>query len=375
MTIDYYEALGVDRNAGGDDIKKAYRKLALKFHPDRNPGDNHAEEQFKAINEAYGCLSDPEKKANYDRFGSAEGPAGFGGGGFGGAGFGDVFEDIFEGFFGGGFAGRGASRAARGTDLRYDMEITLEEAAFGAEKEIAVPRWQRCESCEGSGARPGTSPVTCPTCQGHGQVRMQQGFFSIARTCTRCGGAGRTIEDPCPGCSGHGRTRRERTVSVKVPPGVDSGTRLKMTAEGELGSQGGPPGDLYIVIDVADHELFAREGDHLICDQRISFAQAAMGTELRIPTLEGKTAHLKIPGGTESHQLFRLRGKGVPNLRGQGRGDLLVRTIIQVPRKLSEEQKHLLQEFAAISGETTAPPSKGFVDRLEDRVRDFFTGE
>lgn len=377
--VDYYEALGIDRNSGDEAIKKAYRKLALKYHPDRNPGDKSAEESFKRINEAYACLSDPEKKANYDRYGSPEGLAGMGGFGAGAGfsgGFGDVFEDLFGEMFGAFSGARRGPRPARGADLRYDLEVSLEEAAFGAEREIKVPRWHRCDECDGSGARHGTAPKACATCGGRGEIRMQQGFFSIARTCTKCGGAGSVITDPCPECRGQGRVRRERTVSVKLPAGVDSGTRLKMTAEGELGASGGPPGDLYIVIEVKDHKVFAREGDHIICDQPITFTQAALGAELGIPTLEGgKKVKLRVPPGTRSHQLFRLKGKGITNLHGQGRGDQIVRVVIQVPRKLSEKQKSLLREFADLTGEPSYEPTRSFVDRIEDKVRDFFSGE
>lgn len=373
MTTDYYEALGVDRNSNDAEIKKAYRKLALKHHPDRNPGNNDAEERFKKINEAYSCLSDPQKRENYDRFGSAEGP---GAAGFGGGGFADVFEDLFGGVFGG-FAGAGAggrTRPAKGSDLRYDMDITLEEAVLGVEKKIKVPRRHRCDKCEGSGSKPGKEASTCSTCEGRGEVRMQQGFFSIARTCGRCGGKGTIITDPCPACRGAGRVQRERTVSVKIPAGVDSGTRLKMTAEGELGAHGGPPGDLYIIIDVMEHDLFSREGNHLIYSQPITFTQAALGAEIHVPILDGNKVSLKIPAGTESHKLFRLRGKGVPSLRGHGRGDQIVQVVIQVPRKLSEKQKSILKEFAEVSGDVTEE-SKGLVEKIEDKVRHLFGNE
>jgi len=371
-TIDYYETLGVERTASDVEIKTAFRKLALKYHPDRNPGDREAEEKFKQINEAYGCLSDPQKKANYDRFGTAEGMGGPGMGGFGG--FGDVFEDLFGDVFGA-FAGtRRGPRPVRGADLRYDLEITLEEAAAGTEKEIRIPRRFTCETCGGNGAQPGTQPTTCRACNGRGEIHMQQGFFSIARTCNQCGGHGTVISKPCPDCRGTGKVRRERDISVRIPAGVDTGTRLKMTAEGELGSLGGPPGDLYIVVAVADHPLFARDGEHLVSDFRISFAQAAMGTDVKVPTLDGKDTHLNIPPGTESHKIFRIRGKGMPSLRTQRRGDLLVRVVIDVPKKLSERQRTLLQEFASLGGETLGH-QKSFVDRLEDKVRDFFGSE
>lgn len=396
---DYYASLGVEKNASDAEIKKAYRKLALKYHPDRNPGDKASEEKFKQINEAYSCLSDAQKRANYDRYGSAEGPgAGFGGfgAGAGAAGFGgfaDVFEDLFS-TFGGGFGGAGGrTRAARGTDLRYDLDITLEEAVFGAEKEITVPRWMRCDTCDGSGAKPGTTPTTCATCKGHGEVRTQQGFFSMVRTCPRCNGAGRIISDPCGTCKGGGKIRRERTISVKVPAGVDNGIRLKMTGEGELGGNGGPPGDLYIVLNVAEHPVFHRDGDDLGCDFHISFAQAALGAEFTVPTLDGKGAPLRVPPGTASHEVFRLRGKGAKSLRGAFHGDQLVRVVIDVPKKLTDRQKELLREFEGASshgadakhphdksgesgkhklGKGGAPHDKGVVEKLGDTVRDLF---
>jgi len=413
---DYYASLGVEKNASDAEIKKAYRKLALKYHPDRNPGDKASEDKFKQINEAYSCLSDAQKRANYDRYGSAEGPgAGFGGfgAGAGGAGFGgfsDVFEDLFGAAFGAGFGGAGGrTRAARGTDLRYDLDITLEEAVFGAEKEITVPRWMRCDTCDGSGAKPGTSPTTCATCKGHGEVRTQQGFFSMVRTCPRCNGAGRIISDPCGACRGGGKIRRERAISVKVPAGVDNGIRLKMTGEGELGGNGGPPGDLYIVLNVAEHPVFHRDGDDLGCDFHISFAQAALGAEFTVPTLDGKGAALRVPAGTAPHEVFRLRGKGAKSLRGAFHGDQLVRVVIDVPKKLTDRQKELLREFEGLSshsagiygatgkqfhgaddkhrhdkgntshdkggaphGKGGAPHDKGVVEKLGDTVRDFF---
>jgi len=372
-TTDYYETLGVDRNATDEEIKKAFRKLALKHHPDRNPGDKDAEERFKQINEAYACLGDPQKKSNYDRFGTADGMGGPGMGGFGG--FGDVFEDLFGDVFGR-FTGarRGGPRPVRGSDLRYDIEISLEEAALGTERDIRIPRRFTCETCGGNGAQPGTAPSTCRACHGRGEIRMQQGFFSIARTCGQCGGRGTVISNPCPDCRGTGKVTRERDISVKMPAGVDTGTRLKMTAEGELGSLGGPPGDLYIVVTVADHPRFVRDGDHLVSDFRLSFAQAVLGADVKVPTLDGKSASLHIPPGTESHSVFHIRGKGMPSLRSPRRGDLLVRVVIDVPKRLSEKQKLLLKEFAALGGETLEQ-EKGFVDRLEDKVRDFFTSE
>ncbi len=362
---DYYRILGVERGASDEEIKSAFRKLARKYHPDHNPDNREAEERFKEINEAYACLSDPQKRANYDRFGTAEGfggaEAGFGG--FSGT-FSDVFEDIFGDFFGT-FTGRRRPRPTKGADLRYDLEITLEEAVRGVEKEIKVPRWLRCEACDGSGAKPGTRPVRCPECGGTGQIHFQQGFFSVTRTCGRCGGTGEFISEPCKKCGGRGSVRRFRKISVKIPPGVDSGTRLRMGGEGELGSHGGPPGDLFIVLDVKPHRFFKREGLNLYCDVPITFPQAALGGEIEVPTLYGPEK-LRIPAGTPSGKEFVLKGKGVPRLSGTGKGSQVVRVYIDVPRKLSQRQKEILQEFAELAGDEV---HRGFMDKLKD----FFT--
>lgn len=356
---DYYQILGVDRNASSDEIKKAYRKLALKYHPDRNPDNHEAEEKFKEINEVYACLSDPEKRANYDRFGSAEGFEG--GGGFGSSPFGDIFGDIFGDFFGGRSGQRGP-RPERGADLRYDLNVDLEDVINGVEKVIKVPRWMSCEECDGTGAKPGTRPESCPDCQGSGEVRFQQGFFSVARTCSKCGGSGQHIANPCRKCAGKGRVKKERKVSVKVPHGVDSGTRLRMTAEGDLGTHGAPPGDLYIFISVNAHKFFRREGLDLYCNIPISFPMAALGAEINVPTMYG-SEKLRIPAGTPSGKEFVLRGLGVPKLGAYSKGSQIVRVNIDVPKKMSAKQKELLEEFAETTGEDV---HHGFMEKIKD---------
>ena len=365
MTTDYYQTLEVDRNANDSDIKKAYRRLALKYHPDRNPGDKASEDKFKEINEAYACLSDPQKKSNYDQFGTAEG-AGAGFGGFGGFGdfssnFGDIFEDVFGNIFGD-FTGRRRARPTKGQDLRYDLELNLKEAVFGTEKKINIPRWENCSTCKGTGAKPGKGPTVCKTCNGTGQTKLQQGFFTIARTCGSCGGEGKIITDPCNSCRGQGKVRKERTVSLKIPAGVDTGIRLKVTGEGEAGSHGGPHGDLYVVVNVDPHPFFKRKDNDLLCEVPISFVQAALGGDIEVPTIDGHEA-IKIPAGTPSGRVFHLRGKGVPKLGGYGKGDQFVSVFIDVPKKLSQRQKELLMEFAEISGDDV---SKGFMDKLKD---------
>ncbi len=364
---DYYEVLGVSRDASQEEIKKAFRRLALKHHPDRNAGDKAAEDKFKEINAAYSCLSDPEKRAHYDRFGTAEGAGGAGFGGFStGAGFGDIFEDFFGDIFGGGFGGHRRQRPAKGNDLRYDLDITLEEAVFGTEKVITFPKLQRCSECSGTGAEPGTSPEICPGCKGSGHVRYQQGFFSVSKTCGKCYGSGKIIGNPCKKCRGNGTMQEQKTVNLKIPAGVDNGSRLKISGEGEPGVNNGPFGDLYVVLSVEDHPLFKREATELFCDFPISFAAAALGDEIEVPTLDG-SAKLKIPAGTPSGKIFTLKGKGVPRVGSAHRGNQHVRVYIDVPKKLTPRQKELLEEFASISSDDS---NKSFKDRLKD----LFTG-
>jgi molecular chaperone DnaJ len=362
---DFYEVLGVSRDANEEDLKRAYRKMALKYHPDRNPGDKEAEERFKEASAAYQVLSDPERRAQYDRFGAAA----FDGGGAGGfdfsAGFEDIFSGIFGDFFGGPRTARSHGRSRRGDDLRYNLDLSFEEAAFGAEKTLSLPRMAACETCHGKGTRPGTTPKTCPACRGSGQVRFQQGFFSIAKVCGQCNGQGSMITDPCAKCSGQGAIRRTQSLSVKIPAGVDTGSRLKLRGEGEAGAAGGPSGDLYVVIRVTEHPLFRREENDVICEHPLSFPQAALGVDIEVPTLEGKV-RMRIPPGTQSGAAFRLKGKGIPDLHGYGRGDHLVRVIIETPRKLTARQRELLEEFAGISGEEVHPLSKGFLEKVKE---------
>jgi molecular chaperone DnaJ len=367
---DYYEVLGVSRGANDDEIKKAYRRLAIQYHPDRNPGDRQAEEKFKECNEAYQVLSDPDKRSQYDRFGHAafQGPQG--GGGFGGfdfsQGFEDVFSDIFGDFFGTG-RGRSRARSRRGDDLRYDLEIDFEDAHRGAERIIKVARLSQCEACNGSRTAAGSGGQrTCPNCRGTGQVRTQQGFFSISTTCAQCRGEGSIISDPCPKCQGQGRVRKLQSLSVRIPPGVDNGSRLKLRGEGEAGFGGGPAGDLYVVIHVREHPIFARQDNDVIVEVPVSFPQAALGAEIEVPTLDGKVK-FKIPSGTQSGKVFRLKSKGFTDLHGYGRGDELVKIVVETPKRLSARQRELLEEFAKISGEdVNHPMAKGFVDKLRE---------
>jgi len=364
---DYYEILGVERSADEREIKKAYKRLAMKFHPDRNPDNPEAEEKFKEAKEAYEILTDAQKRAAYDKFGHAgvdpnqAGPGGFGGG----ADFGDVFGDIFGDIFGG---GRRSQRAARGADLRYNMELTLEEAVRGVSKEIKVPTLVECDECHGSGARSGTSAQTCPTCHGSGQVQMRQGFFAVTQTCPHCHGKGKIVTDPCRKCHGDGRVQKTKTLSVKIPAGVDTGDRIRLAGEGEAGEFGAPAGDLYVQVHVKEHPIFVRDGNNLFCEIPISFTTAALGGEVAVPTLDGKVM-LKIPGETQTGRLFRLRGKGVKSVRGGAQGDLLCRVVVETPVGLNEKQKQLLKElqesFGGPTGENNSPRSKSFFDGVK----------
>ncbi|NLY91286.1 MAG: molecular chaperone DnaJ [Firmicutes bacterium] len=369
---DYYEVLGVSKGASEEEIKKAYRRLARQYHPDVNKEDPNAEEKFKEINEAYEVLSDPQKRAAYDRFGHAGTDPNFGGGtgGFGDFSFGgfDGFGDIFDMFFGSG-GRRRRTGPERGADLRYDLRIEFEDAAFGKETTIKVPRTEVCSTCHGNRAKPGTPIKTCPVCGGSGQVQSVQttpfGRFSTVRTCDRCQGEGKIIETPCPTCAGRGRVRRVREIKITIPAGVDTGHRLRVSGEGEAGERGGPPGDLYVYLSVNPHPLFKRSGNDLILEQPISFAQAALGATIEVPTLEG-TATLKIPEGTQPGTQFRIRGKGIPYLQGSGRGDELVRVHIEVPKKLSAAQREAIQQLAEAFGEEVAPPEKGFINKVKE---------
>lgn len=367
---DYYEVLGVNRDASEEDIKKAYRKLAMKYHPDRNPDNPKAEEQFKEAKEAYEMLSDDQKRAAYDQYGHAGVDPSMGAGaGAGFGGFGDAFGDIFGDIFGGGRGGQ-RSNVYRGADLRYNMEITLEDAARGTETNIRIPVQASCESCHGTGAKSGKSPVTCTTCNGHGQVRMQQGFFSVQQTCPKCHGTGKIIkdEDQCGTCHGAGRVKQNKTLSVKIPAGVDEGDRIRLSGEGEAGVNGGPTGDLYVVIHIKPHAIFQREGGNLHCEMPISFTTAALGGEIEVPTLGG-SAKMKIPAETQTGGVFRLRGKGIKPLRSSEHGDLMVHVVVETPVKLTEHQKKLLKEFDASTQADAgkhSPKNKSWVDKAKD---------
>lgn len=374
---DYYEVLGASRNASEADLKKAYRRAAQKHHPDRNPDNKEAEEKFKECKEAYEVLSDSRKRAAYDQFGHAgvDPSMGGGGGGFGagGAGFGDIFGDVFGDIFGAGRGGRGGGqRVYRGSDLRYNLELSLEDAVAGTEVKIRVPTLVSCTECGGSGAKKGSEPKTCTTCGGHGQVRMQQGFFSLQQTCPHCRGSGTIISDPCNTCHGKGRVEERKTLSVKVPAGVDTGDRIRLAGEGEAGEAGGPPGDLYVQIQVKPHPIFKRDDSNLYCEVPISFVTAALGGELEVPTLDGRVT-LKIPAETQTGKLFRMRGKGVKPVRGGPVGDLLCRVSVETPVRLTRRQKELLQEFAGEmdqSGDKHNPQAHSWLDG----VKKFFDG-
>jgi molecular chaperone DnaJ len=379
---DYYELLGVAKNANEEDLKKAYRKKAVQFHPDKNPGNKEAEEMFKKVSEAYEVLKDPEKRAAYDRYGHAAFQQGGGprpGGGFGGGGGGfhdpfDIFREVFgqQGGGGGGggifdqfFGGEGnAGGANRGSDLRYDIEITLEEAARGVEKEISFRKLGTCGHCDGSGAEPGSKKTTCPTCRGAGQVTTSRGFFHVRQACPTCHGAGQKFEKVCAKCHGEGRLNETAKINVRIPAGVDTGNKLRSAGNGEAGVMGGEAGDLYIVVHVREHEIFERQGDDLYCEIPIKFTLAALGGTIHVPTMEGK-ASLKIPGGTQSGTTFRLKGRGMPHLRGGAQGDQLIKVQVEVPTSLSSEQKKILEEFGRVSGDTDEPMSKGFFEKAK----------
>ncbi|MBF0318551.1 MAG: molecular chaperone DnaJ [Nitrospirae bacterium] len=364
---DYYNILEVERSATPDELKKAYRKMALKYHPDRNSGDKEAEEKFKEINEAYSCLSDAKKRAHYDRFGTMDGMGGMGGGAadFGFGAFTDIFDDFLGDIFGGG-GGQRRQRVRRGADLRYDLEITLMDAAFGTEKNISIPRMDSCERCHGSGSASGRAPQPCNQCNGSGQVRFQQGFFTVSRTCGKCGGAGAVISDPCSECNGSGKVKKMRNLSIKVPGGVDTNTRLKMTSEGEAGERGAPPGDLYIFLIVAEHPFFKRHERDIYCEVPISYPTAVLGGELDVPTLKG-VSKLKIPQSTQSGQQFKLRGEGIQRVGGSTRGDQIVRVYIDVPKKITPRQREILEEYAAIGGDDVQKT-------LKEKLKEMFTG-
>jgi molecular chaperone DnaJ len=360
---DYYEVLGVSRNASDDDLKGAYRRLAMKYHPDRNPDSDEAENSFKEAKEAYEVLSDPRKRAAFDQFGHAGVDSSAGAGGFGGAGFRDIFDEVFGDIFG----GRGGERVYRGADLRYDLTLTLEEAVAGTTAKIRVPSKTECGDCSGTGATPGTSPVSCATCGGQGQVRVQQGFFSIQQTCPGCRGTGKVIRDPCKTCRGEGRVHEYKTLSVSVPPGVDNGDRIRLSGEGERGERGGPSGDLYVEIAVREHSIFVRDGANLFCEVPVSFATATLGGELEVPTLNGRVS-LKIPVETQTDKLFRLRGKGVKPVRGGSRGDLICKVAVETPVNLSAKQKELLRDFEQSirdSKRTHDPRASSWLDSMK----------
>lgn len=374
---DYYDVLGVAKGASKDEIKKAYRKLAMKYHPDRNPDDKEAETKFKEASEAAEVLLDDNKKSRYDQFGHAgvDGQGGFGGGagGFGAGGdfgdLGDIFGDIFGDILGGGRRGGGGRRRSRGTpgnDLQMTLDVNFEEAAFGAEKNISLTRYVECETCHGSGAKEGSQPSTCDMCQGHGEVRRQQGFFTVATTCPKCQGSGQVISDPCGACSGQGRKRKKVDLEVKIPAGIDSNQRLKLSGEGDSGTQGAPDGDLYVVINVLPHSIFERDGFDLHCTVPISFTQAALGDEVEVPTLDGRVA-VTINEGTQSGKKMRLKGKGIQRLGAYGHGDLILTIHVETPTKLNGEQKELLKKLEELSGESRSHPmSKGFFDKVKD---------
>lgn len=377
---DFYQVLGVDKKASADELKKAYRKLAMQYHPDKNQGNKEAEAKFKEISEAYDVLKDEQKRAAYDRFGHGAFTGGMGGGagagGFGGGaqgfsggfgGFGDIFEEMFGDFMGGQGGRRGASGdgARRGGDLSYEMEITLEDAFTGKEAPIKVASWQPCTSCSGSGAEKGTKADTCDTCRGAGRVRAQQGFFTVERTCPTCGGAGQTIKTPCGGCGGSGRTRKEKSLKVAIPAGVEDGTRIRLAGEGEAGLRGGPAGDLYVFLGIKPHRFFQREASNLYCRVPVPITTVALGGNIEVPTIDGKRMKVSVPAGTQTGQQFRLKGKGMTVLRSPNRGDMFVEVVVETPVNLTKRQKELLQEFAGDTNDKTNPQSSGFFDKVK----------
>lgn len=377
MAKDFYETLGVGNDASADELKKAYRKLAMQYHPDRNPDDKGAEKKFKEVNEAYDILKDDQKRAAYDRFGHAAfenggpGAGGFGGGGAGGfggggfAGFGDIFEEMFGDMAGGG--GRRSQSAMQGSDLRYNMEISLQDAFEGRKTQIRVPTSVTCETCDGSGAAEGKAPVTCSTCAGRGRVRAQSGFFTVERTCHACGGQGQVIEDPCRTCGGQGRVHKEKTLNVNIPAGVEDGTRIRLAGEGEAGMRGGPPGDLYIFIGIKPHRLFQRDGANIHCRVPIPMTTAALGGQIEVPTIDGKRARVTVPEGTSTGHQFRLKEKGMTVLRTKSRGDMFVQVFVETPQKLTKKQKELLKQFQEETGDNKHnPESAGFFTKVKD---------
>ncbi len=370
---DYYDILGADKSADAATLKKAYRKMAMQYHPDRNPGDAEAEAKFKEVNEAYEILKDDQKRAAYDQYGHAAfEQGGMGGGGFGGmggGGFSDIFEDLFGDFMGGRRGGGGSSQG-RGSDLRYNMEISLEEAYHGKQTEITIPSSVDCDECGGTGAEEGSSPVTCTTCGGHGKVRAQQGFFTIERTCPTCHGQGRVIEKPCRKCHGEGSIEKEKTLSINIPAGVDDGNRIRLSGEGEAGRRGGSPGDLYIFLSVADHRIFQRDGQNLHCRVPIPMTTAALGGDIEVPTLDGARAKVSITPGSQSGRKFRLRGKGMPIMNSSEHGDMYIHVTVETPVNLTKRQKELLKEFEAEGGGAHNPESEGFFSRVKDFLAD-----